>query len=101
MQEKVTTYAKMKSKYWKFCIVKTCENWSGSIVRTAILKCSEKKLSLRFYGHMHGGDYSYPCVQLVDWNINEEKLHQRFSCDLFEITHNFYPTRGIAAISCQ
>ena len=28
--------------------LKACENWSGQTVRTAILKCSKKKLFLDF-----------------------------------------------------
>ena len=25
---------------------------------------------------MHGGDHSYPGVQLAAWNVTKEKLHQ-------------------------
>ena len=50
MQGKVNNYAKMKSKYHKkgVCLVKTNKNSSAQILRTAILKFSEKKLFLNF-----------------------------------------------------
>ena len=38
---------------------------------------------------MRGGDHSYPGVQFAAWNVTKEKI---VSGDLFEITHNFYPT---------
>ena len=53
---------------------------------------------------MLGGDHSYPGVQLVTWNVTEEKLHQIYSPATYLKSqlksHNFYPTRGTTAISC-
>ena len=49
---------------------------------------------------MRSGYHSYPGVQFVAWNVIKEKLNQiYFSYDLFEITHNFYSTRGATVIS--
>ena len=46
--------------------------------RAAILKCYEEKLSLNFYGIMRGEDHFYPGVQLVTWNLTQEKLHRMY-----------------------
>ena len=63
------------------------------IVRTVIPKCS-KKLFLNFYGNMRGEGQSYPGVQFAAWNVTKETSSKIISCDLFEITHNFYPAVG-------
>ena len=43
---------------------------------------------------MRGGDQSYLGVQLAAWNITKDTSSKIFSCNLFEITHKFYPARG-------
>ena len=80
MQGKANTYTKCKVNTARKAssLVKTPKNWCDQIVRTAILKCSEKKLFLSFQGNMCGGDHSHPGVQLAAWNANREKLHPRY-----------------------
>ena len=43
---------------------------------------------------MRGEGQSYPGVQFAAWNVTKETSSKIISCDLFEITHNFYPAVG-------
>ena len=71
------------------------------IVRTAILKYSEKKLFLNFYGKMRSGDHSYPGVQLASWNVTEETLHQiYFPASYFKLlTTSILPVEQLRSVA--
>ena len=99
MQGKVNTYKKWKANTTikALCLAKACENWSGQIVRTTFLKCSEKKLFLNFLGNMRGRKtliqaYSFLSRPLLKKNFIKNIF-------LFEITLNSYSTRGTTAIT--
>ena len=64
----------MKSKTARkvSCLKKTHKNWSGLVVRTAIVKFSEKKLFLNFQENIRGGDNSDSGVPLAVWKVAEE-----------------------------
>ena len=88
-QRTINTYSKIKSKRKLV--------WSN---RTAILKCS-KKAVLRFLGkHAWRRPLLSRCTASILERYYRETLSNIMSCDLFEITRNFYSTRGTTTISC-
>ena len=70
--------------------------------KTAILKCSEKKLFLNFYGNMHGVDHSYTSVQLATWNATKEKLHQIYFAVTYLklLTTSILPMGQLSSAAC-
>ena len=74
----------MKNKYCKKGVVsyKRMQKLKIShIVRTAILKCSEKNLFLNCLnckGNMCGRDHPYSGVHLAAWNVTGEKALQKY-----------------------
>ena len=81
VQGKVNTYEKWKANtaIKALCLVKACENWSGQIVRTTFLKCSEKKLFLNFLGNMGGRN---TLIQVYSF-LSRTLLKKNFIKDIF------------------